>query len=293
MGDDLDNVIETSINHMEETLDPVFLNNLKERRFIYTGEIEGNIANLTPDLNNNQEIFLGEPVGLDREHIGISFKNDFAENLMIVGQDQLKASSSIAYLISQIIEKDKTAKITFNNFSLNFEKMFIDEFKSLEGENFHLGSNKDSEETLKDFYDEYKRRKEEDLRDVKKEYYIMFFIESARIMSSTSSLDKNRKILNELLSSASEYGMHMIFYAIDFTTIRDQDLTKDLNKFNKKYILKGGSSLKILGTDSTAKFSKNKQVAIIERGILNEEYIKFKPYIKPSFKNLIINKEEE
>lgn len=290
MGDDLDRTIEMSKNYMEEVLDPKFLNDLKKSRFIYTGEVEGNISNLTPDLDSNNEIFLGEPVGLDREHIAISFKNDFAENLMIVGQDQLKASSSIFYLIDQILKKDNTAKITFNNFSLNFEKMFKNEFEKIEGERFHLGSNKDSEKTLKAFYDEYKKRKEADLRDVKKEYYIMFFIESARIMSSTSSLDKNRKMLNELLSSASEYGMHMIFYAIDFTTIRDQDLTKDLNKFNKKYILQGGSSLKVLGTDSSAKFSKNKQVAIIERGILNEEYIKFKPYIKPSFKYEIIDK---
>lgn len=293
MGDDLDKTIDMSIAHMEEALDPVFFKELKDSRFIYTGEVEGNLSNLTPELDSNKELFLGEPVGLDREHIAISFKNDFAENLMIVGQDQLKASSSISYFIDQVLEKDKTSKITFNNFSLNFEKMFKDEFSHLEGDRFHLGSNKDSEKTLTDFFNEYKRRKENDLRDVKKEYYIMFFIESARIMSSTSSLDKNRKMLNELLSSASEYGMHMVFYAIDFTTIRDQDLTKDLNKFNKKYILQGGSSLKILGAESSAKFSKNKQVAIIERGILNEEYIKFKPYIKPEFKKRILTKEDE
>ena len=293
MGDDLDETIEMAKQHMEDVLDPVFLENLKESRFIYTGEVEGSIENLTEELNNNNELFLGEPVGLDRDHIGISFKNDFAENLMMVGQDQLKASSSIIYLMEQILNKDKDAKIIFNNFSLNFEKIFKKEVKSLESDRFKLGSNKDSEETLKNFFDEYRKRKEEDRRDVKKEYYIMFFIESARIMSSTSSLDKNRKMLNELLSSASEYGMHIILYAIDFTTIRDQDLTKDLNKFNKKYILQGGSSLKILGTETTAKFSKNKQVAIIERGILNEEYKKFKPYIKPSLKKFMIKDEDE
>ena len=292
MGEDLHKTLKMSMDYMEEALDPVFLKDLKDSRFIYTGEVEGNIKKLK-GLDNNTELFLGEPVGLEREHVGITFKNDFAENLIIVGQDQLKASSSIYYLMEQILEKDKTANITFSNFSLNFEPIFEKELSHFKRDRFHLGSNKDSEENLIKFFNEYRRRKDGDLRTERREFFIMFFIESARIMSSTSSLDKNRKMLNELLSSSSEYGMHMIFYAIDFTTVRDQDLTKDLNKFNKKYILQGGSSLKILGAESSAKFSKNKQIAIIERGILNEEYKKFKPYINPKFKKAMnIDKED-
>lgn len=261
---------------MKDNVSEEFYNNLIESRFVYSGENPGNINNLKE--NESDKYYVGEPIGLETKHISLKFENDFGENLALIGGNNVQATSMIVYLLKQIQEKDTNAEIYMSNFSLHLEPLIEKEFEENVNDKFNVLKNDDFETNFDLVFAEYQRRKENKLRNENKIYFTYFIIENSKELNSGST--KRRKNIEELISSAPEYGIHTIFYALDFGTVRDLDLSRHLNKFRKKIVVKGGNSEKALSSDSVKKFSKNNQIAMIEIG--TEEVVRFKPYIKES-----------
>jgi len=270
---------------MKDNIDEDFYQYMLEDRFVYSGEKPGSIDTLPYD--DPSQYYVGEPIGLDRNHLSINFNNDFGENMAMVGANQTQAVSTILYIMEQILRKDKTAEIHFSNFSLNLESFFKEETKDYDKNRFTIGKNDNAKEELSAIYEEYKRRVENKIRDAHKLYMVYFLIENSKVLNENRS--EERKKIDEMINSASEYGIHIFFYAIDYATVRDQDLMRQLSKFKKKIVFKGGNSEKILGGLVPAKFSKNPQIAMMEKG--HSEFKRFKPYIKESVREFY--KEDE
>ena len=272
-NEDIEKITKGLIDHFNETYSEEERAKITEDRFIYNGEIEPIYKK--PKNYSLKSIFIGEPAGLDRNNVSIDLSiNDYGENILIVGKDQIKAAS----IVSSIIDQLKESEVKLFNFNRGLEKKFLNKFA-----NIKMFSNKDYENELDNLYKELERRKEEEQSDYKKIFTFFFYIESSKLFGENFN-SPNRKKLDSILSMGPEYGIHSIIYATDFSSLTNADLSRDLGKFKKKIALKGGNSLKILGSDSTIKFSDSKHISIIDKGVLNEDPIKFKPYIHIEFK---------
>jgi len=300
LGDSVKNTMDMVLEHMNQNMNPIIIEEIKESRFVYNGESEGNFNNnekiheLVKNKEYTNKIYIGEPAGLSKEHTYISFENnDFGENLLVLGADQVKAASLFYYMTKQIMElQEGNNKVYFFNFNLQYKKTFAEKFKEFEGERFNLIDNKDSEKYLEEIYEEYKRRKEiseNENVDFDKLFFFMFYIESSKLFSGAGYGNKNTKMIEDMLRNGPEVGVHIALYATNFSTMTENDLSRELSKFKKKIALKGGDSIKIFGTDSAASFSKSDNVSIIDSGKIGNSLSKFKPYIENDFK---INKED-
>jgi hypothetical protein len=289
---------------MNEQMNPLDIEEIYESRFVYNGEAEGDILkneiyqNLVKRKEKTNKIYIGEPAGLSKEHAFVSFENDFAENLLIVGSDQIKAASLFSYMAEQIEKThNKNDSFYFFNFSMQLKTAFKNKIDPLLSENKNkLIDNKESETYLDEIYEEYKKRKElsdnnEEDKEVKfnKIYMFLYYIESSKLFSGASYSNKNIKKIEDIFKNGPELGMHVIIYAADFSTLTENDISREISKFKKKIALKGQNSLKIFGTEAGVSFSKSNNVAIIDRGIIGEDFKKFKPYVDNNFK---IKKEE-
>jgi len=289
IGDSVPETMNIVQNYMKEHIEPFELEELIESRFVYNGEMEGNINNNEILFESEDKLYIGEPAGLSKEHVFVSFENnDFAENMIIVGSDQVKTASIFSYMAQQIAQKQKESKIYFFNFSLQLKQSFHNFLDKDFKENSHkIIDNKTSEIELEEIYQEYLKRKEKsEDNDIKfsKIYAFLYYIESSKLFSGASYSNKNLKKIEELLRNGPELGIHFIIYATDFTTLTENDLSRELSKFKKKIAVKGGNSLKIFGTEASVSFSKSNNVSIIDNGVTNQEYKKFKPYINNVFK---------
>ena len=277
-------LMDTVHSFMKENVDKDFYNDLVESRFIYNGENEGTISNLIEDKNEN--IYIGESIGLDTEHTYIRFNNDFGENLAMVGSSQIQATSTMLYIIEQILRKDKKSEFYFHNFSLPLQELFITETKTFDKERFFIGNNENSSESVDKVYEEFKRREENKIIDGNKIYLAFFYIESSKVL--TDARKESRKRINEMMANAPEFGIHLIYYAIDHGTIREQGLTNDLNKFKNRIAFPGGNSEKILNAGDMKivlpNNTKDKEVKIALMEKDYSQYKKFKPYINEKLK---------
>ena len=278
---------------MKENVDEEFYNELVESRFIYNGENSGTISNLIDDKQEN--IYIGESIGLDTEHTYIQFNSDFGENLAMVGSHQLQSTSTMLYIIEQILRKDTEAKFYLNNFSLPLQKLFINETTSFDKERFFLGNNESSVAAVEEVYTEFKRREASKIIDGNKIYLAFFYIESSKVL--TEARKDARKRINEMMANAPEFGIHLIYYAIDHGTVREQGLTNDLNKFKTKIAFSGGGSEKILSTaDTKTSISGDDQGKEVKIALMEKEYShykKFKPYINENLRKYFEEGEEK
>lgn len=297
LGNTVDSIITMIKDHMTENLNPLYVEELENERFVYNGEAEGDISTnkiLQENLEKNiptSKIYLGEPAGLSKEHLFVEFNAEFGENMLMIGSDQKKAASTFTYMTKQILRLEKTSKVNFVNFSSRFQPDFDSALKNeiidFKNNTFFNIANKESEDFLEALFKELQERKplldKGETFNNRKIYNFMFFIESGKIFSSSGFSDPNSKKLTELVKNGPEVGIFLILYASDFSAIMGNDLSRDISKFKKKIALKGGNSLKMFGTEAGIKFSKADQVAIIERGVIGEEFKKFKPYVSQIF----------
>jgi len=284
-----------------------YFNKLVTNRFVYVGDIPGDIKTNTELMKtfketeplNEFKFYIGEPAGLSKEHAYLKFNNnDYADNLLIIGSDIEKAVS-IALLTNLQINKVKQNKrIYFANFNKSFNDLFEDYLKQ---NNINIYDNIDSDKMVEEIYQEFQKRKELGKEEIKKLDHIFatfFFIESSKIFndvtySKTSPLAK----IKEMLSEASEYNIHFIVYTSDFSSLQEADLSKYVNKFKKKIAIKGGNSLKIFAAnDFKVEFSKAVNVSIGFSGETKATPFKFKPYSIESInsiKNILENNHGE
>ncbi len=285
-------------NYIDLNLNKDTFFKIKEDRFIYNGELEAKIENnekLMDSIKSNlvlNNIYLGESAGLQKEHMNVIFSKEFGENLLMVGNDQSKASSIFYATILQASRMN--AKVFLSNYSSQFDKILKEklktELKEDELKKIRFTTNKDSEELLNEVYDMLIKRKEliaknpDLMNELESIYFLQYFIESAQIFNPQGFKDKNIEKLFFLIKEGPEYGIHSIYYATDFNTITTTDISRELSKFKKKIALQGGNSLKIFGADAGIEFSKSPHIAIINTGEIGMENKKFKPYVFDEFK---------
>lgn len=286
LGDAVDNLKEMITGLIDRRYSKEEKNKLYDSRFVYNGDLEGLIERneLIESVNEeNFKFYIGEPAGLSKEHSYLKFERDFADNLAIVGMDIKKASSIFFYMINQLLTSKKPIDIYFGNFNSSYKNIF-NKINSYGDNTFTLFDNINSDIIIHNLYETFKIRKAMSQDNIlkEKEIFIMnFFIESSKVFTSSShSRDSDLHKLREILHEGSELGIHIVMYATSFNTIMNADLSRDMEKFKKKILLRGGNSLKVLGDEgSDTEFSNSLHVAIAVSGKIGEKPFKFKPYI--------------
>jgi len=298
-GESIYNIKESLVNHINKNYEQEAIDKLYFTRFVYNGDLIGkieaneyinNIKTNNEKLSENK-IYLGEPAGLNTEHSFFQFTNEFADNLIIVGMDLIKASSLFYYIVDQLYISENKPKIYFGNFNKTYKNDFNNLTKNME--NVISFDNSNHKEIINELYEEYSLRSklsEEELLKKEHIFNFNFFIENSKAFNDTSyGKDNPISKIKEIIYEGAELGIHIIIYATSFSTIMSVDLARDIEKFKKKIIFKGGNSLKVLGEDSGVSFSNSKYVAIGDTGIVGEKPFKFKPYINEELNKVIEN----
>ncbi len=304
LGNTVDNLITRINKHVFDYLNPEYISNLYENRFVYNGTEPGSFERneifkqyINDEISTIPGLYIGESAGLTKEHEFLSFKQEFADNLIMVGSDQQKAASVFFYMITQELTVSDESIVYLLNYNNQLEQVIkneiINEFEDeslIEGR-FIAKGNKDSEDVLQEIYEIFLTRKEENENseeeiDFPSIYFYNFFIESGKIFNSSGIRDQNIEKIQKLIKEGPELGIHLIIFAADFSTLTSNDLARDLSKFRKKIAFIGGNSLKLFGTDSSVKFSDGEgsvHVAILNNGEMGSEPKKFKPYVYDIF----------
>jgi len=266
---------------------------MQEDRFIYNGETEGDIntnieakniiENKIP-ISDTSRFYIGEPAGLSKTHISTSFTQEFAENMIIVGEDPIKAASIFGYS-AKFASLQEGSKIYLINSMTSMDKCFKE---TISDYNIAYYTNRTAENALNEVYDTLLKRAE--ISEISpnevfpKIYFFNFFINNSKIFSDNSFNSKTIGKISKIISEGPELGIFTAIYSVDYSKLTETSISKDLSKFHKKIALVGGQSIKLFGMDASVKFSRSKNVSIIKQGIGSDDYIKFKPYIDPKLK---------
>ena len=293
IDDTVPQVMHKILDYMDNNLNKDIYEKIQNNRFIYNGENVAEIENneiLNNNIKNNIHngyVYLGEPAGLQKEHLKIKFFKEFGENLLVVGNDQSHASSVFYTLIYQLAMNENT-KIYMSNYNPQLEQVFEDRLSEVLSEKdmkkINFSNNKNSEEILDELDKLFEERKlliannPQELYNLENVYYLNYFIESAKIFNPQGFKDKNIEKLFKLIKEGPEYGIFSIYYATDFNTITTADISRELSKFKKKIAFQGGNSLKVFGAEAGIEFSKSNLIAIVNTGEIGAENKKFKPY---------------
>lgn len=293
LGPAVDDIKDRILSHMNDVYDQEAIDSIFSKRFVYNGDQTALIKSNTL-LDNFSEglvlpkykVYLGEPAGLSKEHSFVEFKKEFADNLAIVGMDMVKAASLYYYIIKQLSFSEKNAVIYLGNFNNTYKSAFqhlVGDLKN-SGTDIDYFDNQNSEEIVNELFEEFKNRgklSESELQEKEHIFLFNFFIESSKLFNSNSfSKDSPLTKLKTLISEGPEFGIHISIYATSFQTIMGTDLSREMEKFRKKVLLKGGNSLKTLGEEGLdTSFSNSVHVGIGTTGKIGERPFKFKPYI--------------
>jgi len=284
----VDDTIEIVNKHIEDNLTIEQMRELYEARFVYNGDTPGKIENnkILVDLQKKASplpegvVYIGESAGLSKVHTSFLFETDFADNLLIVGDDISKALSTIILIAKQLEFQDKKTQIHICNFNKKFKDRFERDFNKE-----MIYDNRTADSAIESIFEEYTRRKSLSEEDLVKEpiiYLASFFIDSALMFTDQSRANTLLVKFKEMLKDCSEYSIHLIVYATNFNMIMTADLTQDLDKFKKKIAFKGGNSIKIFGEAGSSgliSFSKSNKVGIGSFDNMGDSFFKFKPYI--------------
>jgi hypothetical protein len=281
-GDSVDKIKEMLVAKIATDLDEKAVTALYKSRFVYNGDMPGAIENnLLLDTLTPNKFYIGEPAGLNTEHSYFNFYRDFGDNLLIVGMDIEKASS-ISYYMTQQLLSVGNAHIYFGSFNSSFKTLFS-EFE--DNDRMTMFDNANADLIVDELYTIFKERKimENDELAMQNEILMFnFFIDNSKLFTTVShQKDSPMSRLKEIIYEGPEYGMHIGVYGTGFSALMNADMSRDIEKFKKKIILRGGNSLKVLGEDGIdTVFSASVHVAIGVSGIIGEKPFKFKPYIK-------------
>jgi len=274
------------------------INDHMKNRFVYNGEVDtyieeneeymGALKNNTPFPD--RRIYLGVPVGLDKEHAYIKFSNDFAENMIMVGPDVKRAASIVDLIVKQIdFNYEKQAIVNIVNTNKLVEPVFS-KLGKINPEKINYIVNRNVLEWLDKIITELEKRKtkiesnEILIDDIEPIFNILFFIESSKIFAGGGYSPEVKRVL-QLLQNGPEYGIHNIIYTSNYAVLSEYGLNSEMSKFKKKIAFydSGETSLKIFGPQPPLRFDKPKpgkevKVAILETGNFSKPFSKFKSY---------------
>ena len=297
LGPAVEDISNRLLTHINNSYDSDDIHSLYDSRFVYNGELKADLNTnlILKDIKENNKyldkykFYLGEPAGLSKEHTFLQFKREFADNLAVIGMDLQKAASTFYYMIEQLSLSEKQANIYFGNYNSSLKQNYLSLVNELKnkGTVIEYFENQNTEEYIDMVYNEFEERKkmsEETLKQKEDIFFLHFFIENSKVFS-TSSFQKDSPMakIKKMINEGPEFGIHTGFYATSFNTLTSVDLARDLEKFRKKILFRGGNSLKALNEDSfETEFSNSVHVAIASSGKIGEKPFKYKPYINDS-----------
>ena len=245
---------EASIRYSEEEIQIH-----EDSRFIYNGETPGSISgnteleDLFKGVNNTNptgplSIYIGEYAGLTKEHALLKFEREYAENLIIAGQNINRIASLMVSFVSQIKRLDPESRIIVNNFNKKSTKAFS-RVQDLAGVTVTSNTGHlESIDTLWNLFAERKEASEEALSSMPHVFNIVFLPESSvAFNTSEHSKDSALSRFKKIITEGSELGIHTILYISNISTLSTMDLTRDIDKFKKRIGTGEGSYEKVFG----------------------------------------------
>ena len=296
-NDDLKHIQQIVIDKMEDKYEENEIKEFYKNRFIYNGDLEGSAeSNKLYDLKNVQDkIYIGESSGLSISHSYITFKKQFGDHYLVIGEDYEKAASNIGYLLEQLSCSSNDYDIRFGCFYPNFEEYFRivgnNEFKRNEIKEI---TNATLEKEINEIYEEFEKRLDLVSKEGKKAvkdsnhiFLIIFYSSNVPILKNTSyNFNTPKGKFLKLIDEGSEYGIHICLYAPNYTSYSSSDLATKSSSFGKKMIFKDGSGIKALGDNySDFEFSKSNNVVIFQNNVKGNKIAKIKPYVDPKVKD--------
>ena len=290
-NDNLKEIQKIITDKMNEEYTPVEINKFYSDRFVYNGDLQGDIeTNKDFDLNNvKDKIYIGEVAGLSSSHASIDFKKQFGDHYLVIGEDTSKAASNIALLIEQLSCSSNNNIIHFGCFFPNYEDYFYNVIQNNKGKNpIKEVTNATLGDNIKNIFEEFKARLEKVTKEGKKsiaglpQIFLVLFYTANIPMLKASSYDpeapKNKFL--RLVEEGAEYGIHICLYTNSYNAFSNADLISKASSFGKKMIFKDGSGIKTIGDNySEYEFSKSNNVAIFQNNVGGSQILKIKPYV--------------
>jgi len=280
--DTLKGIQEDVKEHMKVALGRRFVEELEEKKFVFYGSNKGEYdRNPMKDVPSDK-IYYGEPLGLTKEHNYFRLTREFGENIAMVGGETGQMLTTMYYVFDQLIKK-MGATIHFANFSSSLQPVFETEFSEF-GENIRWFDNQTTDDKLEEIFRIFDERKAGKTHDMTPQILAFSMIENSKFFSEKRTA--NRKRFEELIASGPEMGIHVMFTAIEFTSLRETEMAPLIPKFKKRFAFRGGSSVKLLTAEKSPAFPpRNKIVAIFEDG--HRDLVRFKTYHKESIENAL------
>lgn len=297
-NDDLKHIQQIIVDKIDEDYEDR-ANEFYKNRFIYNGDLEGSVENnKLYDLRNTQEkIYIGESSGLSTYHSFISFKKQFGDHYLIIGEDSEKAASNVGYLLEQLSCSQEEYDIRFGCFYPNFEEYFhLIEKNEFKRNNIKEVSNATLNSEVDEIYAEFEKRLDmvvqngkKAIKDLDQIFLVLFYISNIPMLKTSSyNVNTPKGRFLKLIDEGSEYGIHICLYAPNYTAYSSTDLSTKSSSFGKKMIFKDGSGIKTLGDNySEFEFSKSNNVAIFQNNIKGNKIVKIKPYVDQRIKDFV------
>lgn len=278
------------------------------KRFVYSGDTPAVVSNNKKYSKTSDTLsaYIGEYAGLELEHLKLTFKREFADNLLIVGPNVLHSASIFAYILDQLAGSTKNPKIYYGTFLSLLQESCSTRLKRYPNADITELSNANIIEHISEISQEFIKRKDAVQKNgmaaikAEREIFIMlYFVEGSNIMrNSTSTLYSDRSSdarsakshLLKVIEEGADYGIHVCISAQSYKDMIDLDLNQEVQRFKKRIVIKGNSGdSKIFGDEGIYEDSKSKNVAMYLSGDVNSSLVKFKPYIDPVIEKVVVN----
>lgn len=280
----ISSIKERVIKELKDAFEPKKLQEIYDERFVYVGNIPGKFdESVLKDAESNTKeykIYIGDPAGLSRERAHVTLKKEYANNMIVVGNDTVKAASIFKYLLDQLIHSPRSKEIYIANTISEYNNVF-----KPYGNFAESITNKNYEEKIDKVYKELLRRQEmgeEELKRQKDVFIVMFFINSLLLFSEDAFVkDSSKHKLFEIIKKGPELGIHSVLYIDSYTSAINMGLSQMTGFFGKKISLSFfENDLKIFSMeDGYIEKSKSKVVAVYSNGEHGHDVKKFKPFI--------------
>lgn len=272
------------LSKIDETFKEERKKKLMENRFVYVGNIPGRFdKKLLEECRENKDFYtvaIGEPAGLSRHMANITIKREYANNLIAVGHETVKAASIFKYMLDQLIASPRKKKLFFSN-TVSEQKVLFREYEKVAT----IIDNKNYEPIIYEIYQEMEKRMgmpQEETESLPDIFIVMFFINSLLLFSEDSfnKASAKSKFL-EIVKKGPEVGIHSLLYTDSYTSIINFGISQAMGFFGKKISLGfSENDLKIFALDGGyIEKSKSPVVSVYTNGDQGNKVFKFKPFI--------------
>lgn len=220
-------------------------------RFVFDGNFNKNLAcnksfvAMLLNENKGEKIYLGVPAFLRREdHMYIKLQNSPKSNLLIMGDDRLNASRTMALVMFQfnLIHNQDVDFYVFD-FSSSEQESF---FQRLDkgNLNMHFFPSKKTEEGLNKVEEILDVRLQEESAIQRQMVLILYSIQQSQVLKKGGiGESKAARILRKIISRGPECGIRVFMYSYTLSGITDiysAPATDILQQFRNRILLTGG-----------------------------------------------------